>query len=79
MKLKEFLNNIQKMVKEDPSLLELDVITAKDSEGNGFEEVYYTPSPGVFTEDSEFVPSDSEDFEEEYEYTKKDINAICIN
>ena len=79
MKLKEFLNNIQKMVKEDPSLLELDVITAKDSEGNGFEEVHYTPSPGVFTEYSEFVPSDFEDFEEEYGYTKKDINAICIN
>jgi hypothetical protein len=78
MKLKEFLNNIQKMVEEDPSLLELDVITSKDDEGNGFEEVYYSPSVGVF-EDSEFVPSDSEDFEEEYEYTKKDINAICIN
>lgn len=79
MKLKEFLNNIQKMVEEDPSLLELDVITAKDSEGNGFEDVYFEPSVGVFTKDSEFVPSDSEDFEEECKYTKKDINAICIN
>ena len=79
MKLKEFLNNIQEMVKEDPSLLEKNVIFAKDDEGNGFEEVYYGPSIGVLTEDFEYVPSDSKDFEEEYEYTKKDINAICIN
>ena len=32
----------------------------------------------VFNDD-EYVPSNSEDFEEEYEYTDKDINAICIN
>lgn len=80
MKLKEFLNNIQEMVKKDPSLLEKNVIFAKDAEGNGFEEVYYSPSVGVYdTEEYEFVPADSEDFEEEYEYTKEDINAICVN
>lgn len=80
MKLKEFLENIQRMVKEDPSLLELDVITSKDAEGNGYEEVYYSPSTGVYdSEEWEFVPSDSEDFEEEWGYTKEDINTICIN
>lgn len=80
MKLKEFLENIQEMIKEDPSLLELDVITSKDAEGNGYEEVYWSPSPGVYDSDeNEFVPSNSEDFEEEHEYTKEDINAICIN
>lgn len=60
--------------------LELDVITSKDAEGNGYELVYYSPSPGVYdSEDRGFLASDSEDFEEEYEYTKEDINAICIN
>ena len=78
MKLKEFLDNLNKLVKDHPEYLELDVITSKDAEGNGFEEVYYEPSVGVF-DDDEYVPSNSEDFEEEYEYTDKDINAICIN
>jgi hypothetical protein len=78
MKLKEFLENLNKLVKDHPKYLELDVITSKDAEGNGFEEVYYEPSVGVF-DDDEYVPSNSEDFEEEYEYTDKDINAICIN
>jgi len=79
MKLKEFLDNLNKLVKDHPEYLELDVITSKDAVGNGFEEVYFGPSVGVFTEDSEFVSSDSEDFGEEYEYTDKDVNAICIN
>lgn len=80
MKLEQFLEAIQEMVKEDPSILELNVITSKDAEGNGYDEVYYTPSIGVLDEDGEgFVPVESEDFENEYEYTKEDINSICIN
>lgn len=79
MKLREFIDNLNQLAKEDPSLLEKNVIFAKDAEGNGYDEVYYGPSAGVFTEDFEFIPSDSEDFEEEYEYTRTDINAICIN
>ena len=43
MKLKEFLENLNKLVKDHPKYLELDVITSKDAEGNGFEEVYYEP------------------------------------
>jgi hypothetical protein len=78
MILKEFLENINKMVEKDPSILELTVITSIDAEGNGFNELYYEPSIGVF-EDDEFVGSDSEDFYDEYEYSKENINAICIN
>ena len=80
MKLKEFLDNINRMVQEDPNILELTVINAKDAEGNGFEEVYHEPSIGVFdSEEGEYCPNNSEDFEDEYEYTKEDINSICIN
>jgi hypothetical protein len=78
MKLKKFLDNLNKLVKDHPEYLELDVISSKDSEGNGFEEVYYEPSVGVF-DDEDFCPMGSDDFEEEYEYTDKDVNAICIN
>jgi len=53
MKLKEFLDNLNKLVKDHPEYLELDVITSKDAEGNGFEEVYYEPSVGVF--DDEYI------------------------
>ncbi len=80
MKLKQFIDNLNKLVQENPDALEYDVITAKDSEGNGYEEAYYEPSIGHYDEDErEFYPADSEDFEEEYEYTKDDINAICVN
>jgi hypothetical protein len=78
MKLKEFLDGLNQLVKDYPACLNLDVITAKDAEGNGFEIVHYGPSVGVF-EDDEFCPKDSDYFEEEYGYTDTDVNAICIN
>ena len=77
MKLNEFLDNINKMVENDPNLLELTVVTAIDSEGNGFEEVYYTPSPGVYIKREFHQLNDDE--EDDYGYTVDDINAICIN
>lgn len=35
MKLKEFIFNLNEMVKANPKLLELEVITSDDDEGNG--------------------------------------------
>lgn len=71
MKLKEFLKNIEEMVKQDKSLLELDVIYSKDDEGNGFQEVGMEPSLGNF---------DGEDFyQNANEESDFEINAICIN
>lgn len=78
MKLKEFLNELNQLVEKHPEYLDLDVITAKDAEGNGFDLVYYGPSVGAFYDD-EFVPTNCDDFVEEYGYTDKDINSICIN
>jgi hypothetical protein len=79
MKLKEFIENLTDLVKEHPEYLELDVITSIDSEGNGFEQVHYGPSPGVLDDDDCFCPAESDDFELEYGYTKEDINSICVN
>jgi hypothetical protein len=75
MKFKEFLDNLNKYAKENPESLELDVITSKDDEGNGYNMVYYTPSKGIF-EDREFIPKDQL---QEWGRDEDDINAICVN
>ncbi len=76
MKLKEYLEKLNTLVKESPELLELDVIYAKDAEGNGFEHLYYGPTVGCFTEDLEFV---SVDQYEDYELDETSTNSIVIN
>lgn len=75
MKLKTFIENLNTFVKENPDALELDVITAKDAEGNGFEGVHYTPSKGIF-EDGDFIAHGQY---EDYEKEESDTNAVCIN
>ena len=75
MTLKEFLENIDKMVKENPAILDMTVVTSKDDEGNGYNEVYYTPSTGRF-EDREFTTE--EYYEDELPNDWKP-NAICVN
>jgi hypothetical protein len=75
MKLNKFLENLNELVKTNPEFLELEVITSKDDEGNGYDKVYYSPSIGNF-DDYEFKQEVEFD---DYELTKKDINAICVN
>ncbi len=67
MKLKEYLEKLNKLAEENPMLLTLDVITSKDDEGNGFNQVHYDPQPGFFTEEGEFQELAGE------------CNAICLN
>ena len=69
MQLHQYLDNLNKMAKEHPEILEYDVIYSSDDEGNSFEMIYYTPSVGVF-ENREFSDI-SRDIRE--------LNAICIN
>lgn len=72
MTLKEYIESLQEFVKENPTSADLTVVTAKDSEGNGFWPVYYSPSIGNF-HNNEFTAE--EDFDgEDYE-----INAVCVN
>lgn len=78
MKFREYLENLQELTKENPEILDMEVIAAIDDEGNGYNEVYYTPTLGIFI-DGEFIPENDEKYLEENEYTKKDFNAICIN
>lgn len=75
MILKEYMEGLEKFIKENPDALELDVITSKDDEGNGFNLVHYSPSKGIFNE-GEFISADQlEDWDREPE----EINAVCLN
>lgn len=65
MKLKEFVANLAERVKEDPSILDLEVITSVDDEGNDFNSIYFTPT--VMDEDYQ-----------QAEVNKK-AKYICIN
>lgn len=75
VKLKEYIENLNKFAKENPECLDMEVITAIDDEGNGYNYVNYSPSKGVF-DDGDFVG------EEDYEccgYGNEDTNAVCVN
>jgi hypothetical protein len=76
MTLKEYLENIQKLVDENPNLLYLQVISSSDDEGNSFSPVIYTATPGYY--DGEYKGNFISD-EEELEGEDLPINAICIN
>lgn len=67
MKLKTFIENLTKFVTEHPEALDLDVVTSRDDEGNGYNLVHYTPEVGNYNaEDKEFSAA-------------KELNAVCIN
>jgi hypothetical protein len=44
MKLKDYLERLNELVKNKPEALEMEVLTARDDEGNGFNVVHYAPS-----------------------------------
>lgn len=77
MKLKKYLKKLGKLIEENPEILELQVVTADDDEGNSYTEVCFAPSVGHFEQDDDdFTPLDQfEDFELELD----EVNAICLN
>jgi len=66
MKLKEYITNLNALVKENPEVLEMEAISSSDDEGNSFGPVVYGPTKGLF-EDGSFDDSGAEP------------NAVCIN
>lgn len=68
MKLKNFLENLNEFVKQNPKVLELDVVTSSDDEGNSYNLVHYSPSIGIY-KDREFEIT--EDLDE--------ADSVCIN
>ena len=71
MTLKEFIENLQELAEQYPEALELEVITSKDDEGNGYNAVFYSPSVGVL---------DGDDFRGiDYEVEKRKPTVVCVN
>ena len=77
MNLREFIDDLEKLIADQPQVETMQVIYAKDDEGNGFREVTYAPSFGRF-EDGEFRDEyvDTTDFNPHFDARD---NAICIN
>ena len=77
MTLKEYIEGLNKFAKENPDTLEMQVVTSKDHEGNGFDTIYYPPSKGIFIfEDKNFIVyGQYEDWERE----ESETNAVCVN
>lgn len=75
MTLREYIENLNEFVKNNPETLEMQVITSKDDEGNGYNLVYYEPSKGIF-EDGDFTSFDQYD---DRERDEDETNAVCVN
>ena len=56
MKLKDYIAGLNKLAKENPDALELEIVTSCDDEGNGFNAVHYPPSLGSL-DDGYFISS----------------------
>ena len=74
MKLRGYIENLNKIIRENPRASELEVIYSIDSEGNSFHPVYFEPTEGHF-EDGEFLSKEQLEDWDRYAET----NAICIN
>jgi hypothetical protein len=80
MKFKKWLEIANEMAKERPELLEAEVVAASDDEGNSFNTVHFTPTPGCkLTNGGGFVTetyfeSEADEYREELK-----VNAICLN
>jgi hypothetical protein len=72
MTLKEYISGLNKFVKDNPTMLKMQVVTSRDDEGNGFNPIYFSPTKGVF-EDGDFIDYKSEDNQDRF------VNAVCVN
>lgn len=76
MKLKDYLYDLNVIVEDNPNLLDMEVVTACDDEGNSFDRVAFSPSEGYFdVEEHAFTQKDSEDFDE----CECTVNSVCLN
>jgi len=77
MKLKKYLESLNKLAKDHPESLDLDIIYASDDEGNSFNPVNFTATMGHVLEDGDgyiLHRSDINSLDED-----QSINAVCLN
>ena len=70
MNLKEYIEQLQEFAKENQQALDLDVWYAKDDEGNGYQEVYFSPSLKVYSESDKYCDR------VDYMYSTDEIDEI---
>ena len=75
MTLREFMKGLDKFVAENPTALDLEVITSSDDEGNCYTPVVFEPSLG-FYEDDDFI---DKTMLNDWGRDDDDVNAVCIN
>lgn len=66
MNIIAYAEKIAELAKKHPTA---EVVFAGDNEGNSFEKVVYSPTPGKY-KDGEFTP---------YTEVTQEVNSICIN
>lgn len=71
MKLKKYLDFLNKEVENNPELLEMELVYAMDDEGIDFRTIDHAPTIGVF-KNGVFEDLDST-------HSKEQLNALCIN
>ena len=76
MTLKTYIQQLNSLIEENPEYAELDVIYAKDDEGNDFQPVSFEPSLGNYDCNGAFTQQS--DFDQLYE-ADKFVNSVCIN
>jgi hypothetical protein len=75
MKLKDFLDELNALVSDNPKVLEFDVIYSVDDEGNSFHPITYSPTIGIYKNLEFYTTCESKEFN----LSTSDQNAICIN
>ena len=81
MLLKEYLEALNKLVKKDKSLLDLEIITADDDEGNGYKFLNYTPDVRYIEKDSGYYIDgvyESCDIEDDEGYDMSDFKRVVL-
>lgn len=69
MKFKEYLEEINRLAKTNPELLDKEVVHSSDLEGNNYHFVVYPPSKGHFN-GATF---------ESHDMTENDVNSVLLN
>lgn len=75
MKLGQYIKQLQEVIETNSAYEDLDVIYAKDDEGNGYQHINYSPTLGHNSEEGEYYA----EFESGEECDEDDINCICVN
>lgn len=75
MTLRDYIENLTEFVENNPGCLDLEVLAAKDDEGNGYTHVNYTPTLAYAGDLEDYVVEDVVSDEEEYDYP----NCVIIN